>query len=231
MGVDYERLAFWEELAASPMYPAPDRLIDRARLKAALIALDPELPGCLVIDDIVEGIAERIYLCWWQYQEKAAPDTIGLAAPSSELRKLQKALSEWLDKHLDERDREGYLLAAGAARVGITKNTLVALNQTVDELIGFLEHHRICGSFWPRPRHADGKRQEQPRTTFFVQLYELAVELKDTLGLSNNKYGPGDRFIRECGALVGIRAPEGLRQLIQTSISRAAAGRAKMRSQ
>src|SRR5882762_8104572 len=111
-GLDYERLAFWEDLAEvdcdgsnllreflrrnNPQFFAPEWL-DRQRLKAALIALDPEdLPIGLVIDDIVEGVAARIYWCWIEYRWQK-----DCAGPSKPLLRLHKALSEWIDKYSD----------------------------------------------------------------------------------------------------------------------------------
>src|SRR5947209_6243349 len=112
-GVDYERLVFWEELAGvgyEPLAHIIDRFsrapewLDRERLKTTLIALDPEdLPIGLVIDDIVEGVAASLYICWLEYRRAQEP-----AGPSIELKALHKALSRWVDKHID--GREGWLL-------------------------------------------------------------------------------------------------------------------------
>jgi hypothetical protein len=215
MGVDYERLAFWEELAF-PVYPelygtrlarlfkTPDTSLDRERLKAALITLDLDLPIGLRIDDIVEGVADRIYHCWIEYRKKTHT-----AGPSKKLRNLHKALSEWLDEHID--DQEGYHIHKGDSQ---KKDALVQLMRESGELIAFMHYDKPKG------------KQEHPRTTFFRRLYHLYVDLSEKRGLSNDGYGPGVRFVLECAALVHIGAPLGLRQLILGSISRAA--RAKM---
>jgi hypothetical protein len=209
MGVDYERLAFWDELASLPallptLLRVPDTFIDRERLKAALIALDPDLPIGLVVDDIAEGVAQRIYWCWMEYRQ-----TTSKKGPSRELRNLRTALSEWLDQHLD--DQEGYHLHKNDCA---KKEALVELLRSAEELVGFMEYEK--------PKPSSGK-QEQPRTTFLRQIYELYVDLKGKPGLSHDGYGPGVQFITECAALVGIRAPAGLRQLILGSVSRARA--------
>jgi hypothetical protein len=208
MGVDYERLAFWDELASpttllTTLLRVPDTFIDRERLKAALIALDTDLPIGLVVDDIVEGVAERIYWCWMEYRQTTSKK----GGPSRELRNLRTALSEWLDQHLD--DREGYHLHENDCA---KKEALVELLRSTEALVSCMEYEK--------PKPSRGK-QEQPRTTFLRQIYELYVDLKGKPGLSHGGYGPGVQFITECAALVGIRAPEGLRQLILGSVSRA----------
>jgi hypothetical protein len=178
-------------------------------VKAALIALEPDLPIGFVIDDIVEGVADRIYWAWWEYRMTVACK----AGPSQELRNLGKALSEWLDKHPD---REGYHLHQCDEE---KKNALLNLNHDVNLLIVAMESDK------PKLK----KRQEQPETTFFRSLYKLYRDMRDAPTLSNDGYGSGVRFITECAALVGIATPRGLRQLISSSMSRDE--RAKMGSE
>jgi hypothetical protein len=66
MGVDYERLAFWDELVCEGRlgFRSPDKFLDQERLKAALVALDLDLPIGLVVDDIVDGVADWISVSW-----------------------------------------------------------------------------------------------------------------------------------------------------------------------
>jgi len=209
MGVDYERLAFWEELVCDERlgFRAPDKFLDRERLNAALIALDLDLPIGLVVDDILDGVADWIYASWIEYRKN-----VHAAGPSRKLRNLHKALSEWLDEYID--DREGYHLHGNNSD---KKDALVQLMRDTGTLIACMEHEKPKG------------KQEHPRTTFFRRLYYIYVNLSGKSGLSNSGYGPGIHFVTECAALLHIAVPPGLRQLILGSISRAA--RAKMDSE
>jgi hypothetical protein len=201
MGVDYERLAFWEDLAGlsfeglalreieRKFFSAPEWL-DRKRLKAALAALDlDDFPLGLVIDDIVEGVAATIYWSFYDYRKGLVDN----ARASRELRNLRKALLEWLVKHRD--DEEGYLILANNAE---KENAL----WKAAALLGRSKHEKPEG------------KQEHPKTTFLRHLYELYVDLTATPGLANGRDGPGNRFIRECANLVGIDTPKGLRSLL-----------------
>jgi hypothetical protein len=214
-GVDYERLAFWDELADDIhiiAYRAPEWL-DRERLKTTLVELDPEdLPIGLVIDDIVEGVAGWLYWCWLEYRGAQEP-----AGPSIELKALHKALSQWVDKHID--GREGWLLL----RRGDGDDKRDAIAWLLREMEPLIEFERLL------VKRPPGRRGEDPKTTFLKGLYHLYKTLSGKSGLSNDGYGPGVRFMTECAALFNITVPPRVRQTIMASISRTA--RAKMGSE
>jgi hypothetical protein len=236
MGVDYEMLVFWEELLVPPdedefrkklweSYKAPEWL-DRERLKAALIALDlGDLPIGWVIDDIVEGVAASISWHWTDYCRRQT----GRTRPSKKLRDLDKALSAWIAEHTE--DREQFYLSCAGDDPDDIKRAIVLLKRATGTAIGYFETARALilqeramdtatESLEAERRQ---RRPEDPRTTFLRQLYRLYVDLSGKTGLSNDGYGPGYHFVKECAALFNIAVPRGLRQLILTQ-----KGRAKM---